>query len=103
MIADPGRSAGGHRVYGSEHVERLRFIKRARELGFGLDDIRDLLDLSGDTLNGFQDANKITRTHLFKVREKIADLKRLESALENLSVLCGKNEKSCPILETLLD
>ena len=101
IVEDPGRNQGGHRVYASEHVKQIHFIKRARELGFSLDDIRDLLALSGDTVEGCSSAQLITEQHLKQIKDKIADLHRLDKVLVNMASLCSKEQKSCPILDAL--
>ena len=101
IVEDPGRNQGGHRVYGNEHVKKIRFIKRARELGFSLDDIRGLLALSMDTVEGCSSAQLITEQHLKQITDKLVDLHRLEKVLINLTSLCSKQQKSCPILDAL--
>jgi MerR family mercuric resistance operon transcriptional regulator len=103
MVQDPGRGQGGHRVYGDNQVKQLRFIKRARELGFSLDDIRELLALSGGTVEGCSSAQSITEQHLVQVKEKLADLSRLEIVLTNLTSLCSEQQNSCSILEALAE
>jgi MerR family mercuric resistance operon transcriptional regulator len=101
LLAIPPRTRGRHRVYDEHHAQRLTFIRRSRELGFSLDDIRALLDLSD---SGKQDcaAKELTLRHLDDVRGKITSLKRLERALKSMTEACKPgDQKSCPIFDAL--
>lgn len=99
LMPEPTRSQGGHRHYRPEHRQRLAFIRRARELGFSLDDIRALLALSAA---GCLEARTIAAKHLQTVREKIADLRRLEQVLDDAVTRCDTGEQqSCPVIEVL--
>lgn len=102
LIAAPPRTAGGHRAYEEQHTQRLRFIRRGRELGFSLDDIRSLLELARRTNLACAEAKDITLRQLGDVRGKIASLKKLERALKQMSGACqpGTNER-CPIFDAL--
>src|SRR5438132_8009272 len=75
LVPKPPRSDGGHRLYGREDVQRLAFVRRSRELGFSLEEIRALLGLA-DGGSGAQ-VHGLTVRHIADVRQKIADLKRL--------------------------
>ena len=100
LLAVPPRTQGRHRVYDDHQAQRLTFIRRSRELGFSLDDIRTLLNLSDES----QDcaAKKVTLRHLNDVRGKIASLKRLERALKSMTEACKPgDQKSCPIFDAL--
>jgi MerR family mercuric resistance operon transcriptional regulator len=100
LLSAPARTDGGHRVYDADHVRRLTFIRRSRELGFSLDDIRTLLALS----DGKRDcaAKELTLRHLADVRGKIASLKRLERALKGMTQACKPGDQnSCPIFDAL--
>jgi MerR family mercuric resistance operon transcriptional regulator len=100
LLSAPARTDGGHRVYDADHVRRLTFIRRSRELGFSLDDIRTLLALS----DGKRDcaAKELTLRHLTDVRGKIASLKRLERALKGMTQACKPGDQnSCPIFDAL--
>lgn len=100
MPAAP-RKQSGHRVYPKELVERLRFIRRGRELGFPLDDIRALLGLEDETPSCEQVYHK-TAAHLEVIRQKIADLKRLEKTLSRVAASCDKSKSpDCAIIKTL--
>ena len=103
LLPEPRRSAGGHRVYGPEHLRRLAFIRKGRELGFPLDAVRSLLDLVERKEEPCATVDAITETHLAEVRAKIADLKSLEGILQGLLRRCGHTTVcECEILGALL-
>ena len=77
LLPKPPRTEGGHRLYDREQVKRLVFIRRSRELGFSLDEIRTLLRLVDGKRYTCQEVKTITETHLEDVKRKIADLRRL--------------------------
>ncbi|SUE43988.1 MerR family transcriptional regulator [Roseomonas gilardii] len=102
LLPEPGRSAGNYRTYGQAHLGRLSFIRRARELGFSLEQIRALLGLVGqpDLPCGAVDA--IAREHLAEVERKIADLQALRRELDALISQCDCGTMSeCRIVEAL--
>ena len=103
LIAKPPRTESGYRQYGQEVVERLRFIKRAQELGFTLEEIHDLLDLRVEDTAACLMVEAKTREKLEQVRRKIRELQRLEAALEGLAVSCRNRTPTaeCPMLEAL--
>jgi MerR family mercuric resistance operon transcriptional regulator len=102
LLPAPPRSAGRHRLYDEQHHQRLVFIRRARELGFSLDEVRALLGLSGGHGLTCREVNALTRHHVGSIREKIRDLKRLERTLSDLAARCeGQEVPECPILEAL--
>lgn len=84
----PPRNGGGHRVYDDDHRQRLSFIRRARELGFNIDDVRSLLSLSHRRGEPCRPVYEIAVHHLAEVRRKIEDLTRLEAALKAASDQC---------------
>ena len=100
LLPAPPRTQGGHRSYDEQHLRQLRFIRRSRELGFSLDEIRTLLNLAQN--NQDCGAKELTVRHLAKVRGKIAGLRELEDALESMAEACrpGKQE-ACPIFNAL--
>lgn len=102
MLPDPPRTRAGHRVYESSHVARLRFILRARELGFAVEDIRGLLGLGDGAVPTCAEVKARTERHLTDIRARISDLKRIEATLAGTAALCsGKAVPDCPVLETL--
>jgi len=103
LMPEPDRSGGGHRLYGDGHRRRLTFIRRARELGFGVGAIRALLDLAEPQRRSCEEVRAIAVAHLADIRAKITDLVRLEAVLaETISRCVGNGSApSCPLLETL--
>tara|TARA_R100001129_G_scaffold163761_1_gene129517 strand:+ start:187 stop:552 length:366 start_codon:yes stop_codon:yes gene_type:complete len=102
MMPDPRRSKTGYRLYDETHVSRLRFILRARDLGFSIEDIRGLLTLIDGQLQTCSEVKQRTESHLADVRTKIDDLKRIEQVLAETAAQCsGKDVPECPVLEAL--
>lgn len=102
MMPDPPRSASGYRIYDKGHVSRLRFILRARELGFAIEEIRGLLALVDGGTQTCAEVKERTERHLARVRAKIADLRRIERVLAATAARCAGNDvPDCPILEAL--
>lgn len=102
LLSPPPRSGGRHRLYSEEHVRRLAFIRRSRELGFSLDDIRALLALVDEGAFDCSIVKNIAVRHLADVQGKIASLKRLERALKSMADACQPSKQvSCPIIDAL--
>jgi len=102
LLPEPPRTASGYRSYDSTHERRLRFVLRARELGFSLDEVRELLRLVDERDQPCAEASAVVAAHLDDVREKIADLKRMERVLKDVVAQCTEgNRRECPLIETL--
>ena len=102
MLQAPPRTEGGHRIYGPTEARVLAFIRRARELGFSLDEIRALLELGGPGNASCADVRKIATRHLDDIRAKIGDLKKLERLLAKTIARCSGNRvPDCPVLDIL--
>jgi MerR family transcriptional regulator, mercuric resistance operon regulatory protein len=103
LMPAPDRTEGGHRLYAAAHKRRLSFIRRGRELGFGIGAIRTLLDLAEPGHRSCDDVQPIAASHLQEVRAKIADLARLEAILAQTVSRCEghMSSPSCPVLEML--
>jgi Cu(I)-responsive transcriptional regulator len=102
LLPAPARSTGNYRTYGEAHLGRLSFIRRARELGFSLDQIRALLGLVGQPDLPCEAVDAIAREHLAEVDRKIADLQALRRELDSLIGQCGCGTVSeCRIVEAL--
>lgn len=98
----PPRTIGGQRIYSQDHVGRLRFIRRSRELGFSLDEIRALLGLADRHALTCAEVRNIARAHIVDIRQRVKDLKKLERILSNLADQChGTKVPECPLLDTL--
>lgn len=104
LLGEPGRTAGNQRRYEPADLERLSFIRHARELGFGLDAIRDLLDLAAHPESPCERADQIAATQLANVRGRLERLRRLEAELERM-VDHGSHATvhDCNVLRTLAD
>lgn len=102
LMPMPERTEGGHRTYGQAHARRLAFIRRARELGFGIEDIRALLALAEPGQASCAEVREIARAHLYSVRAKLADLAKLEAILaETVAGCSGDPVPTCPVLDML--
>jgi MerR family transcriptional regulator, mercuric resistance operon regulatory protein len=102
MLAPPPRTASGRRVYGSMDLRILVFIRRSRELGFSLGQIRTLLRLGGPERATCREVREIATHHLDDIRAKIEDLKKLERLLSKTVARCtGKTAPECPVLDVL--
>lgn len=104
VMPDPPRDPNGYRSYGEDHVRRLRFVMRARDLGFSLEEIRGLLSLVDSRSQTCAEVANVAAAHLNDVRDKIADLQRIEKALSDAVAKCsGTDVPDCPVLDALLD
>jgi len=102
LMPEPPRTAGGYRAYGHGHVKRLAFIRRGRELGFSLEEVRSLLRLVDGGNYTCAEVRDMTLRHSADVRRKIADLRRLERSLKEMAALCGGDTvPRCLIIDDL--
>lgn len=102
LLVPPLRSTGGHRLYTEDHLGRLIFIRRARELGFSLGQIAGLLGLADARGKNCDEVRQATETHLSDVKAKIRDLKKMERSLRDLVQQCEQNSSDdCPIIAAL--
>lgn len=101
IVPPAERSANGRRRYGTEAIVRLRFVKRCRDLGFSISEVKTLLSLAADMDTNCAKVKTIGEAHLDAVRSKIADLRHLETALTELIVHCEAGRPDCPILKEL--
>jgi MerR family mercuric resistance operon transcriptional regulator len=101
LLPVPARR-GRYRHYGPEDVGRLAFVRRARELGFTLEEVRALLLLSAGGRNACAEVRSLAATHLVDVRTKIDDLRAMEKALAGAVRRCDIGETPrCPLIEAL--
>ena len=102
VVPKPARAANGRRIYGEAEISRLAFVRRARELGFTLGEIRALARLASAPAKACDEVLAMTRTHLVDIRHRIADLARLERVLARLAAQCGVGRpRPCPVIEAL--
>ncbi len=104
LMPDPQRSAGGHRIYDQSHLKRLAFIRKTRELGFTIREVRDLLDLVDSEEYTCADVRDRTVVHLRDVEQKLRDLQKMKRTLDSMVSKCdGGLVPECPIIDALLD
>lgn len=104
LLPEPPRSAGGHRIYVLEQLKRLSFIRRSRELGFPIDQIRELLRCVDEPGHSCGDLQDMAMLQSSAIQQKIDDLLRLQHALNDMSARCkgkGYPLKDCPVIEAL--
>ncbi|HZU91233.1 MAG TPA: helix-turn-helix domain-containing protein [Stellaceae bacterium] len=103
LLPPPRRSAGRYRRYGGDDVGRLKFIRRARQLGFTLDEVRALMALAATEGGDVRaEARRLAAAHLEQVRAKIADLQAMERTLAEAMRACEAGERpKCPLIEAL--
>lgn len=104
LLPEPGRTAGGHRAYSSVHMQRLGFIRHARELGFTMPAIRTLLDLSTRPEQDCSEAHSTAIVQIKAIEAKMRQLKALRAELLRVANACrGGRVAECRIIETLAD
>ena len=103
LMPEPSRTEGNYRAYKREHLQRLRFIRRCRDLGFTLDQVREIMQLSVQAERGCSGIGQLTAKHLADIERKIADLKSLAAELRRINRRCPGNRTiaNCRILEAL--
>lgn len=102
LLIAPARTEGNYRAYGEAELNRLSFIRRARDLGFSIEQVRDLLALSDRRDQSCAEVDELAGAHLAEVERKIADLEALRRELSALLSQCRKGTIStCLIIETL--
>lgn len=104
LLAPPRRSLGGQRRYGEEAASRLRFIRHARDLGFEVEAIRELLDLTGAPDQSCDAVDVIARRHLEEIEERMRRLAALRDELQRMIGECGHGRvEECRVLQGLAD
>ena len=103
LLAEPVRTPGGYRAYPSEAVRRVRFIKRAQELGFTLAEVEALLDLAGGGPDSCDGVRALAADKIADLQRRIADLQALQAGLTRLVATCDRprGQRECPILHDL--
>ena len=104
LMPEPARTEGNQRRYGPQHAQRLAFIRHARELGFPLEAVRELLSLSDDKDRSCAAADAIAKDHLVAVERRIARLNALKTELERMIEQCrGGSIADCRVIEVVAD
>ena len=102
LLPPPARTSGNYRAYAQPHLDRLSFIRRGRDLGFSLDEVRELLRLSDDRERSCSEIDQIARGHSAGVERKLADLTMLRGELRQLIDQCQRGTVAvCRIIEAL--
>ena len=103
LLRSPPRTPGGYRIYNDADLDRLLFIRRGRHLGFSLESVRELLELSDQTESPCADVDAKVAQHLSDVRKRLEQLHALEEELQRLSLSCRAEGsiRDCQILEAL--
>lgn len=102
LIRGARRTASNYRSYSDNDVHVLRFVKRARTLGFSITDIKTLLSLWQDKSRSSSAVKRIARAHIGELQRKIGELQSMVRTLEHLAHNChGDNRPHCPIIEDL--
>ena len=102
LIPSAGRTQAGYRTYAEADLHRLRFVKRARNLGFSIEEIDALLALWGDRRRPSAKVKALTQKHIGELETKIAEMQAMKKALQQLAQQCHGDERpDCPILDGL--
>jgi Cu(I)-responsive transcriptional regulator len=102
LLPAPDRTNGNYRIYNTEHLSRLSFIRRARDLGFSIEQVREILGLADDRNRSCAGVDAIAREHLAEVERKIADLNAMRRELSTIIGQCARNViADCRIIEAL--
>ena len=102
LIPEAGRTLAGYRIYSDSDLHRIRFIKRARSLGFSMKQIDELLGLWDNDTRSSADVKRLARAHVDELEERIREMEAMKRTLEHLAKRCrGDARPDCPILDDL--
>jgi MerR family copper efflux transcriptional regulator len=102
LLPPASRTDSGYRQYGDKDVHTLRFIRRARDLGFSIDEIRNLIGLWQDQARPSRQVKTLAQAHIQELDHKLKELQVMKSALEHLAHCCaGDDRPECPIIDSL--
>jgi DNA-binding transcriptional MerR regulator len=102
LLPAPGRTAGNYRVYDGDHLARLSFVRRSRDLGFPVEAVRELLRLNDQRRRDCGSVGKVARAHLSEIERKIRDLNALRRELKSLMAQCDKGQVGgCRVIAAL--
>jgi Hg(II)-responsive transcriptional regulator len=103
LLPEPPRGQSGCRVYGPDAVRRVRFIKRAQELGFGLSDAESLLTLAAGGPESCEAARELAEAKVAELDRRVADLLAMRDSLQRLAATClrPRGERECPLLHSI--
>ncbi|TMC12216.1 MAG: MerR family transcriptional regulator [Chloroflexi bacterium] len=103
LLPPPPREPSGYRSYGSEAVRMVRFVKRAQELGFSLDEVDALLDLAGGGPEACEAVQRLTGERIAELDRRIADLQAMRRSLQRLVATCHRprSDRECPLIRSI--
>lgn len=102
LVPEASRSEGGYRQYGDKEVSTLRFIRHSRDLGFSIEQIRELLGLWQNRKRPSRQVKALAQAHLAELQAKLKELQAMQATLEHLVHCChGDDRPECPIIDTL--
>ena len=102
LAPQPGRRPSGYRAYSADEVQRLNFIRRARDLGFSLERVRNLLDLCSNRNRHSADVKRLALAHIAELEARATELRSMIKTLRTLAAACeGDDRPECPIIEGL--
>ena len=102
LIPPARRADSGYRIYSTQDVHMLRFVRRSRDLGFSVDEIGGLLSLWRDQSRRSADVKRLALAHVENLRRKVSELEKMANTLEDLAANCsGDHRPDCPILDNL--
>ena len=102
LLPEAERTEAGYRQYGERELHTLRFVRRSRDLGFSLDEIKQLLELWQNRSRSSREVKALAQAHVKALDEKIAEMQAMKATLQNLVQHChGDDRPDCPILESL--
>ena len=102
LLPEPARTEAGYRLYAPRDIHTLRFVRRARDLGFSVSQISDLLGLWQDDARTSAEVKRVASAHVRELRDKILAMEQIAGTLEALIEDCHGDERpECPILEEL--
>ncbi len=101
LLNNPSRSVNGYRHYDESAIKRLRFVRRGRELGFGIAEIKTLLELADHPEHPCKEADQLAQAHLTEVETKIKDLQAMQEVLTKIVACQSHTAEHCRLIETL--
>ncbi len=104
LLPPPRRSEGGHRLYGEDLRKRLSFVRRSRDLGFTLEEIRELLRLVDGGKYTCAQVEALALEHVREIQRKISDLRKIKTVLQTMASQCsGGKVPKCPVIDALFE
>ena len=106
LMPVPARTEGGHRQYGAAHLKRLRFIRRSRELGFTVENVRELLGFIDEPERTCGEVKMLAVRHIEDVERRMEDLQKLHRSLQEMVLYCRGGDytvDNCPIIQALAE